>query len=184
MAVCEVDLKVVEMHWLEEGDPHDDCCVHGRVYLKLGDRIVSSGDEEWTLSTAAFRLLATISVSHARNIDNALVPCCGFTMWRIESEPDGLYIPNCNSGIDWTINHPESDVVEHVFSDGETLLTNLCEWSTAVSQFSDQVRDFFQTAWPKNFYDDDSRLGFELFMSLWRERRELAEKINAGSDCN
>lgn len=43
MKLVEIDLKFTNLHWLEEGDPHDDCCVHGNVYLRLGDRIVSDG---------------------------------------------------------------------------------------------------------------------------------------------
>ena len=184
MELVEVELKPVDMHWLEEGDPHDDCCVHGRVILRLGERIISDRESEWTLSTAAFRLLGTLNNDHAANIDEPLIPCCGFNMWPEEGATDGLYIPNCNEGIEWTIKHPETDIVAHILADGETFYTDFSTWSASVCAFSDQIYDFFQTAWPKNHYHDEDRQGFEMFMKLWKERRDAAEPINEGRDDN
>lgn len=178
MKSVDVELQPLSIHWLEEGDPHDDQCVHGAIYLRLGDIVVSDGtDTDWTLSAAAFRLLRTITNDHGRSIDEALIPHCGFTFWRIESATDGLMIPNCNICIDWIIRHTDSSQIEHVLSDGRTVYTDLIEWSRKVCDFSDQVFDFYQTAWPKNSYDEEDRVGFELFLNLWKERRQRAGGI-------
>jgi len=179
MKYPEIELESINMHWLEKGDPHDDCCVHGNIYLRLGDRVVSDGKSEWTISTAAFRLLGTVTREHNKNIDDHIIPCCGFNMWPMESAPDGLLIPNCNNGIDWVIQHPEQDLIAHVFSDGQIIHTHIHEWSKAICGFADPIYDFFQTAWPKNFYDEESRLGFELFMNLWKKRRDEIDHLNA-----
>ncbi len=177
--MIDIELRATNLHWLEEGDPRDDCCVHGSVYLRIGDRIVSDGEADWTVSTAAFRLLGTVTLEQSQNIDDALIPCCGFNMWPVESVSDGLLIPNCNNGIDWEIQHPDQSLVAHVFPDGQTIHTDIHDWSKAVVEFADSINDFFQTAWPKNFYDDESRLGFELFMNLWAKRRAAANLLYA-----
>lgn len=100
-------------------------------------------------------------------------------MWPAEAAQDGLLIPNCNNGIDWVIQHPEQNLIAHVFPDGLTIHTDVHAWAKAVCGFADPIYDFFQTAWPKNYYDDESRLGFELFMNLWTKRRAVADRLNA-----
>lgn len=49
-------------------------------------------------------------------------------------------------------------------------------WRKVVCQFSDDVYEFFMTAWPKNITDGDDLKGFELFMSLWRQYRASAKE--------
>jgi hypothetical protein len=183
MQLGEVELKPINMHWLD-GDPHDDLCVHGGIYLKFGNNIVSGGEADWTLSTAAFRLLKTLTEEHSLNMDEALIPCCGFDMYPVESAPDGLYIPNCGNGIDWSIHHPEPGIVGHTFATGEIYYTAHGAWASEVCCFSDLVYEFFKTAWPKNSSGDEERERFEMFMRLWKERRNAADRFNAGRDAD
>lgn len=184
MEISEVEIRPAGLRWLEKGDPHDDYCVHGGIFLRLGDAIISDGVTEWTVSTAAFRLLGTVSNDHNTEMDEALIPCCGFNMWPEKSARDGIYIPNCSNGIDWVVRHPAPNVIEHAFADNQILYTNREQWTKAAIEFSDPIRAFYSTAWPKNFYDEESRLGFERFLSLWDERRRSAELINAGGNNN
>ncbi|MEQ1645160.1 MAG: hypothetical protein ABL959_17050 [Pyrinomonadaceae bacterium] len=177
----EIELKVVRMHWMENVDPYADCCVHGGIYLRFGQRVVSDGKDTWTVSTAAFNFLRTVFNDHRVGIDGdeALIPCCGFNMWPIEASPDGLCIPNCNNGIDWSVSHEQGNVIKHTFPDAEMVFTKRDEWASAVCLFADGIFEFLKTAWPKVVQDDEDRRGFELFMKLWQERRLAAESINA-----
>lgn len=177
----EIELKAIGMHWMENVDPYADCCVHGGIYLRFGQRVVSDGKDSWTVSTAAFNFLRTIFIGHKSGVDGdeALIPCCGFNMWPIETWPDGLCIPNCNNGIDWSVSHEEDNTIKHTFSDGEIVFTKRDEWALSVCKFADEVFAFFKTAWPKVVPEGEDRKGFELFMKLWQERRTAAESIDA-----
>lgn len=169
--MSNIELEPTDLHWLDGSYPFEDCCLHGAVYLKIGDTLISDGsDKEWTVSTAAYNLLKTIHKNHEITEERPLIPHCGHTMWVEESEPDGLYLGGCDIGIDWTIQH-EADTVLHKIGDGVSVETNSDVWRKAVCQFSDDVFDIFTTAWPKRIADKDDLKGFELFMKLWRQRR-------------
>ena len=72
-----------------------------------------------------------------------------------------------------TIQHEAGKVV-HKLGGDRNVEMSLYVWQKAVCQFSDEVFKFFMTAWPKNINDEDDLKGFELFMSLWRQRRAAA----------
>ncbi|MGD9588768.1 MAG: hypothetical protein AB7Q37_03190 [Pyrinomonadaceae bacterium] len=173
--MSKIELSPTQMHWMDNGDPLHDCCVHGGIFLSIDGFVVSDGKEtEWTVSTAAFNFLRTLSEDQPVTGRESLVPCCGFTMWPVESEPDGLYMPNCDYGINWSITHDDGEVV-HEFYDGTTITTPLSDWKTAVCRFADEVEEFLHSAWPKVINDDLDRRGFELFLSLWSKRRSEAD---------
>ena len=171
-----VTLEAANLHWMPNVDPVEDCCVHGNIYLQVGEKIISPGDEDWTLSTTAFNFLRSAFHNHRSGQQEALIPCCGFNMWPMASQPDGLYIPNCSRGIDWNIEHAEGLII-HELPSGERLETTLQGWTVAVCRFADEIYHFFQTAWPKRIRLVEDRKGFELFMKLWQERRDAAQKI-------
>ena len=176
--MAEIELRIKNMHWMANVDPYADCCVHGGIYLRIGQRVISDGKRDWSISTAAFNFLRTIFHDHYLGKAEALVPCCGFNMWPIDSSPDGLYIPNCANGIDWSVRH-EGDILVHAFESGEAVDTGVNDWAMAVCEFADEVLEFFHTAWPKSIREVEDRKGFELFMKLWQERRTAAGLINA-----
>jgi hypothetical protein len=176
--MSKVELRPTHLHWMENGDPFRDLCVHGGIYLRIGELVVSDGtDLDWTVSTAAFNLLRTILEDQPLEGREALIPHCGFTMWQVSSEPDGLYIPNCDIGINWSLTH-RADEVLHEFVDGTIVTTDLQEWKAVVFGFADEVYHFLHTAWPKVIDDEEDRRGFELFISLWEKRRSGVEPVN------
>jgi len=180
--MSDIDLRAINLHWLEQSDPFEDCCLHGGVYLEIEDTILSDGrDSEWTVSTAAFNLLKTLSQNHDVGDQRPLIPHCGHTMWVHKGEPDDLYLGGCDIGIDWTIEHEPGKVL-HKIRDQRVVETSSDEWRTAVCQFSDSVFEFFMTAWPKRISDKDDLKGFELFMNLWQEHRAKAENDASSSD--
>ncbi|HTK27289.1 MAG TPA: hypothetical protein VL327_12075 [Pyrinomonadaceae bacterium] len=172
--MSDIELRPTNLHWQAESDPFEDCCLHGGVYLKIGSVFLSDGvDIDWTVSAAAFNLLNTLRKEHMVNDGRLLIPHCGHTMWVLESEPDSLYLGGCDIGINWTIQHEAGKVV-HKLGGDRNVEMSLYVWQKAVCQFSDEVFKFFMTAWPKNINDEDDLKGFELFMSLWRQRRAAA----------
>lgn len=118
-----VDLRALDLHWLEGIDPRTDCCLHGAVYFKIGDILVSDGtNREWTVSTAAYNLLGTVHATHYVSDERPLIPHCGHTMWPVESEPDGLYLIGCNIDIDWDIQHNGETVIHRIAGIGEVVI--------------------------------------------------------------
>lgn len=181
--MAKIELRATQMHWIENSDPFTDLCAHGGVYLAINQHVVTDGtDDEWTVSTAVFNLLRTLTHDHPLIGKEPLIPHCGFTMWPIDSEPDGLYMPNCDLGVNWSVKH-EGDQVIHEFKDGTHVVTALSEWKAAVCQFADEVTEFMHTAWPKVINDEQDRQGFELFLSLWQKRRADAG-LDHGSRTN
>lgn len=176
--VTDIELRPTQMHWMEGSDPFGDCCAHGGIYMRIGAVVVFDGtDADWSISTAAFNFLRTLFHDQPLVGRESLIPHCGFTMWRVASEPDGLYMPNCDLGVNWSIKH-EGDKVTHQFQDGIHVVVTLSEWKSAVCQFADQVNEFMLTAWPKVIVDDEDRQGFDLFLNLWKNRRAEAELLN------
>lgn len=176
--MAEIELTPTQMHWMEGSDPFGDCCAHGGIYLRMGSLVVSDGtDADWSISTAAFNFLRTLFHNQPHVGRESLIPHCGFTMWRVDSEPDGLYMPNCDLGLNWSVQH-DGDHVIHDFQDGTQVVTSLSEWKSSVCKFADEVNEFMHTAWPKVIVDEEDRQGFELFLNIWKKRRADAELIN------
>jgi hypothetical protein len=182
--MAEIELRSIHLHWLENGDPFTDLCVHGGIYLRIGDFVISDGtDLDWTVSTAAFNLLRTLFQDQPLIGREPLIPHCGFTMWPSNSEPDGLYIPNCDIGINWSLKHEPGRLI-HEFANGTRVITNIKDWKLAVCQFADEVDVFLHSAWPKAIDDEQDRRGFEHFISVWQMRRLEADLIDGNAKIN
>ena len=168
-----VELKVLNLHWLEDTDAERDLCAHGSVYLKLNDEIISEAkNNDWTVSTAAYYLLKTLKENHSASGNEFLIPHCGFTMWEIGEEKQ-LYIGGCDTGLNWNITHSKGKVI-HEIGKGEFIEINLAEWRNAVCDFSDEVMKFYENSLPKIIDDEEDKKGFELFMREWKKLREEA----------
>lgn len=178
MENAKVELRAEGLHWIKGLDPQEDCCVHGRIFLRIGEHVVSDGNDDWTVSTAAYNFLRTIFHDHEPGINKALIPCCGSTMLPAGSADDGLYIPNCGNGIDWSVTHFDN-VLEHTLPHGVSVRTDLRDWAIAVIEFADEIETFLKTAWPKRIHDEDDQKGFDLFMDNWKKRRADAALIYA-----
>lgn len=134
------------MHWIADVDPYADCCVHGGIYLRIGSRVVSDGkDLDWSISTAAFNFLRSLFHNHRLLGEEPLVPHCGFTMWIVEGQPDGLYMPNCDTKINWEIRREGKKII-HEFPGGAIVEISYEAWCEAVCKFADEIYAFFLTA--------------------------------------
>ena len=168
-----VELKVLNLHWLENTDTERDLCAHGSIYLKLGDKVTSEEKpDDWTVSTAAYYFLKTLKGNHEVNKNSNLIPHCGQTMWEIGEEKE-LYIGGCDIGINWNIIHSQGKVI-HEIAKGEFIETDFDEWRNAVCNFSDEIMNFYETSLPKIVDDAEDKKGFELFMKEWKRLRTEA----------
>ena len=72
-------IKIIDLHWINNVDDPKDLCAHGLVYIRIGDQIISDENSgNWTLSSTALYLLRTIKDNYNPNdFPSQLVPCCG-----------------------------------------------------------------------------------------------------------
>ena len=165
-----VELKLLNLHWLERGDEQKDLCAHSAVYLKIGDTILSDkhlGD--WTVSAAAYYLLKTVKENYSASGSTYLIPHCGFTMWEVGEERE-LYTGGCDYGINWSITHSQNKVI-HEISTGKSVETSFGEWRDTICKFSDEITNFYENSLPKIVEDKEDKKGFELFVKEWKRLR-------------
>jgi len=165
-----IELKSLNLHWLENIEAERDLCAHSSVYLRIGSKVISdknSGD--WTVSASAYYFLKSLKENHDGNIELQLLPCCGFNIYAVGDNNAELLIVGCSNGINWTITHAKNKVI-HQFKD-ETLETDFEEWRNAVVEFSDAVMNFYEGSSPKIVDDEEDKKGFELFIKEWNRLR-------------
>ena len=57
-----MELNLTNLHFLNNNQY--DVCVHGNIYFKVDDEVVSDGLETWNVSTAVYRFLKALKVKH------------------------------------------------------------------------------------------------------------------------
>jgi hypothetical protein len=63
------ELKLLELHWLNNSDEQTDLCCHGKVFFKIGDEIVCDKDTfEITVSSTALHLMRTLKENYKKMI--------------------------------------------------------------------------------------------------------------------
>lgn len=103
-----IELKALNLHWLENLPEEVDKCAHSSVYLKIKDKLVSdetSGD--WTVSSSAYYFLKSLKEVHDEISASQLLPCCGHSFFIVGENNDELVILGCLSGINWKITRSE-----------------------------------------------------------------------------
>lgn len=178
-----ITLSVSNLHWIKPSDEPTDMCAHGEVTFTIGDQILSSPEDgDWCVSAGALHLLRTLSRSHTNEnpVAEHLIPCCGHTIVSAESGPkdwdtcdDDVFIIGCNRGVDWQIFHRECGL-DFVAGDSKPSCIPMAEWTIAVCEFADTVRDFYNASAPKTPSDEFEELGFTLMMREWSRRRTAA----------
>ena len=169
-----LSLELIDLHWLRDTEEKYDRCAHGRVFLQIGDRIVSDeGSDEWTVSSTAYYFLKYLRRDYLKSEGSPLLPCCGFTFSRMIDDPTQPIIFGCPNGIDWQITHKPHHV-EHIFDDGYVVDVDFHEWRRQVCKFSDQVKGIYDRSAPKISSDAEEKEGFDHFMMMWKTYREEA----------
>ena len=106
-------IDVSNMHWITEGDDPYDLCAHGYVTVNIGNELL---EFEGTVSTAALRLLKTITENHAAEYNGEqMIPHCGHFIIPNDAL-DNVAISGCDSGLDWTVLHENEDSIKNYFA--------------------------------------------------------------------
>jgi len=153
-----------------------DCCIHGKVVFKIGDKLLSD-DTEWCVSASVYRFLHTLFENHFMGAEEFLIPCCGHTMIPSEDKMS-VSIIGCNNGIDFNIIHEEENIAIITANNAEYRIP-FADYKNAVISFAKQVMDFYKSNPPREFEDNFDKDGYSAFVTEWYS---LYDKAVALSD--
>jgi hypothetical protein len=169
------EIKILDLHWIQNFDSPEDLCAHGHLYLKIGNQVISDKQTgDWTLSSTALSLLRTIENNYERDeYSNQLLPCCGHFFIADDNE-ETVIIQGCNIGIDWKIIHSDNNKVKHILEHGYEISLNRDDYKSIVLNFADEVEQFYRDSKVKVIPTDDfERKGY---LTFWKEWRRLRDK--------
>jgi len=175
----EFELRIIELHWADgSSDDPDDLCLHGKVFVRIGDEIVDEGIYRhacgtlryWTVSAGAYRMLESVYSDHAAGYERHLLTCCGHFMY-IDEEADKLFFIDCPYGLDWSVAH-EGDTVT-LTTEAKTQVTiSLADYRDIVFAFADEIKAFYEKCSPKTPpLEDFEQLALERFWTDWERWR-------------
>ena len=176
MANEQFELKILDLHWIKNEDDPTDLCAHGHVFVKIGDEVVADKDTlDVTVSSTALYLMRTLKDNYKKDdYASQLLPCCGH-FFMADEENDFVSIMGCPSGIDWTIVHIDDNNVKHITNSGREVTVDKRIYTKLVSDFADQVENFYKISLPKTIPTDDfDRKGY---LTFWKEWRRLRNEI-------
>lgn len=171
------EIRILKLHWIKEENPDDkeDLCLHGKLFVKIGNEILSDLESgSWTLSAASLFLLRTLKMDYKLNdFENFLIPCCGHSIIIEENKP---LVLGCSLGIEWTIQHTEDGFVKHISQNGSEATITEEEYRKTVFDFVDAVQQFYKDN-PRILPNDEFELqGYNAFWKEWEKLRTENEK--------
>ena len=60
-------IKIIDLHWIDrKEDDGKDLCLHGNIFVRIGDEIIDNGidNADWTVSAGALMMLRSIETNH------------------------------------------------------------------------------------------------------------------------
>ena len=164
-------IRIQDLYWIDDSkDNPDDLCLHGNVFVKIGDEVVAK-NYSCTVSSTALYLLKSIENNHIiGERANQMLPCCGFFIIPDEKE-DIVEISGCPNGIDWTVLH-QDECVKLITQKGTEIILELSLYREIVYCFIDTIEGFYKKSTPKNIPSDTfDRDGYIKFWKEWDKRR-------------
>ncbi len=168
-----IEIKILDLHWIKNIDSPADLCAHGHVYVKIGEEVVADKESlDVTVSATALYLMRTLKSNYKKDdYASQLLPCCGHFIIA-EDGKESVSICGCQSGIDWTIVHIDSNKIKHITVNGEYAIIDKDDYKEMVLAFADQVENFYKTSLPKILPADEfDRNGYLAFWKEWEKLR-------------
>ena len=165
-------IDVDNLHWIgnDGKDDPNDLCLHGHVFVKIGDEFF---EYDATVSAAGLYLLRSLTENHTIHENQAIIPCCGG--FFIPSEDlSSVSIVGCSgsNGVDWSVVHEEGKI-KLVTETGKETLVNLYNYYEEIYAFLDMIESFYKNSSPKNVskLDQLEQNGYIAFWNEWNRRR-------------
>ena len=166
------DIKILDLHWISYIDDPKDLCLHGHVFVRIGNEIVADKESLGVaVSSTALYLMRTLKNNYKKDdYASQLLPCCGHFFMADDFE---VHICGCGNGIDWTIIHVEDHKVKHISDDGQEAIVTFEKYKSIVLDFADKVENFYRQSLPKTIPTDDfDKKGYLTFWKEWRNLRD------------
>jgi hypothetical protein len=165
-------IEAYSLYWIKDdgADDPDDLCLHGHAVVKIGDEVFDYGA---TLSATGLYLLRTLTDNHIIHDDQAMLPCCGHSMYANE-DLSSVDIGGCPNGVDWSVIH-EDGKIKFVTEAGRETLISIDDYRNDVFAFADKIEDFYKKSSPKKLSEADAMMrdGYTAFWNEWRRRRSF-----------
>ena len=168
------ELRIIDLHWINGmHDAPDDFCLHGNVCVKIGDKTIGySGNEneEWTVSTGAYRMLESLYSDHLAGREEHLLPCCGHFM-VIDEQSNKLLIIGCHNGLDWSVIHEGDNVRLKTDLEIEVVIP-FDDYQEIVFSFADAIKAYYNKSSPKTPpLEQFEKDAYQRFWSDWDQWR-------------
>ncbi|MFT9495287.1 hypothetical protein [Anaerosolibacter sp.] len=164
-------IRALDLYWLNgEKDDVDDLCLHGDVYVQIGEEVVVD-NYSCTVSSTAVYLLKSLEEDHIPDEGlNQMLPCCGFFIIPNDHD-DTVEISGCANGIDWSVIHTDG-YVKLVTEKGTEVKIEKSLYREIVFNFVDKIEAFYRNCKEKSMPTDDfEHSGYIKFWKEWRNRR-------------
>lgn len=169
-------IEVLDLYWIDrKQDEPSDLCLHGDVFVKIGDEVVAD-KYSCTVSSTGLYLLKSIEKDHIiGESDNQMLPCCGHFIIP-DDEAEVVEISGCPNGIDWSVLHIGEDVKIITENNIETYV-DIFDYRKTVYDFADRIENYYKVSLPKTIPTDNFESnGYKKFWNEWHRRRN-AEAI-------
>lgn len=165
------EIKLLDLHWINNVDEQIDLCAHGHVFVTIGNEIICNEKSlDITVSATALYLLRSLKDNYKKDdYGSQLLPCCGF--YTILDQTGKVVILGCPNGIDWTITHKTENIIEHISESGYVARIEMQKYKKMVFDFVDSVKQFYENSKPKIIPTDEFERGS--YLELWEEWTNL-----------
>jgi hypothetical protein len=161
------EFYLINIHWIDGTfDPRDDLCVHGEVFVKINEEIISNNKDNFTISATGLYLLRSLKYDYEPYMyGNFLLPCCATGFWL---EKDGkVCFSGCQNGIDLTIKHLSYNCVEIVSNNGSKVIIKEKKFKEIVFKFISAIELFYKISPKKKFSNKEEEQGYNAFWDEW-----------------
>lgn len=174
-----MELYAENLHFLGDNEKQQslDCCVHGKVVLKIENEILSNDDSDWCVSASAYRFLHSLFENHFIGAEEHMIPHCGHYMIPSEDKTS-VIISGCSIGIDLDIIHENGEVLIQT-EDKRKYSVPFIEYKDAVLAFANQIEDFYHQNSNRNFANEFDQDGFAAFCNEWAALMDRARSLHS-----
>lgn len=162
-------IDVDHLSWINDNaDDAQDLCAHGHATAYIGNE---KFEYDATVSATALLLLKSLSENHIMDVEEQMMPCCGFSIYARDNILDTVDIIGCPNGIDWSVIHEGNDI-KIVTASGKETIVEKAEYQQIVFNFADKVEAFYKRCSAKILPEDAiDRDGYIAFWNEWHRRR-------------
>lgn len=172
----DFEIKILRLHWVKDDDldDPDDLCIHGEVFLRIGNQILSDQKSgSWSIGATGLFLMRTLDVNYnPGDFNNQLLPCCGHFMIPDKTGENYVAIQGCNTGIEWSIKH-DNNSVKWVSESNEVGTISKPQYQSMILRLIEEIEMFYSTSEPKNIPNEHfDQEAWRQFNAEWDELKK------------